>query len=306
MRIAVMGAGGVGGCLGALLTKAGTDVTLIARGEHLQAMRANGLRLDQPDGTITVPVNATDNPSEVGTFDLILLTVKTYQIPEAVQVVTSMVGPDTQIVTLQNGVDSADPVIAAFGPDRVLPGTSYTIASILSPGVIGQQSQTARIVFGREDGQMTAEAQAAQAALVPAIDAELTNRISSVLWSKFLLTAPGNAINATARFPVTRFIQTEQGRALLLGAMQEITAVGLAAGVNIEPDTIEKGFRFMESLPADQRMSMLGDIQAGRPLELVAQSGAVVRIGRQVGVPTPINDALYALLLPHIDGTPSD
>ncbi len=299
-----MGAGGVGGCLGALLTKAGSDVTLIARGEHLQAMQKNGLRLDQPGGTFTVPVNAAGDPSHVGPVDLVLLAVKTYQISDAVQAMAPMVGPNTQVITLQNGVDSADEVVAAFGPDRVLPGTSYTIASIVSPGVIRQQSKTARIVFGREDGQMSPEALAVQAALVPAVDAELTGNIAGVLWSKFLLTAPGNAINATARFPVTRFIQTEQGRALLLGAMQEITAVGLAAGVDIEPDAIEKGFKFMESLPQDQRMSMLGDIESGRPLELEAQSGAVVRIGRRAGVPTPINDALYALLLPHKDGVP--
>ncbi len=299
-----MGAGGVGGCLGALLTNAGSDVTLVARGEHLQAMRKNGLRLDQPDGSFTAPVKVTYDPSQVGPVGLVLLAAKTYQISDAIQAMAPMVGPNTQVVTLQNGVDSAVEVASAFGEERVLPGTSYTIASIVSPGVIKQQSPTARIVFGRVDARMTAEAQAVQAVLVPAVDAELTRKITSVLWSKFLLTAPGNAINATARFPVTRFIQTEQGRALLLGAMQEIVAVGLAAGVEIEPDAIEKGFKFMESLPQDQRMSMLGDIEAGRPLELEAQSGAVVRIGRQVSVPTPINDALYGLLLPYKDGAP--
>lgn len=187
----------------------------------------------------------------------------------------------------------------------MLPGTSYSIASIESPGVIGQQSQTARIVFRREDGQLTAEAMSVKAALVPAIDAELTEDITIVLWSKFLLTAPANAINATARFPITRLIQTDGDRALLSGAMEEVVAVGLASGVNIDPEAIAKGFRFMESLPQDQRLSMLDDIEAGRPLELEAQSGAVVRIGRRVNVPTPINNSLYALLLPHKDGTPA-
>jgi len=305
MRIAVMGAGGVGGCLGALLTQAGADVTLIARGEHLKAMRQNGLRLVQQTTEFTVPVNATSEPSEVGTADLVLLAVKTYQITEASQAIRPLIGPKTQIVTLQNGVDSADELVREFGPDRVLPGASYTIASIESPGVIKQQSKTARIVFGRADGQITPEAEAVQDCLTPAIDAELTGDIASVLWSKFLLTAPGNAINATARFPVTRLIQTDEGRNLLIGAMQEVAAVGLAAGVNIDPEAIPKGIKFMESLPQDQRMSMLGDIEAGRPLELEAQAGAVVRIGRRVNVPTPINEALYALLLPHKDGAPA-
>jgi 2-dehydropantoate 2-reductase len=304
MRIAVMGAGGVGGCLGALLVRSGADVTLVSRGENLRAMQRNGLQLLHPSGPFTVPVNATDDPSQIGPVDIVLFAVKTYQITEAIQAMRPMIGPKTQIVTLQNGVDSADELVAEFGSDRVLPGTSYTIASIKSPGVIGQQSQTARIVFGREDGQMTAEVMSVQAALAPAIDAEFTDDIASVLWSKFLLTAPANAMNATARFPITRLIQTEGGRVLLSGAMEEVVAVGLASGVNIDPEAITKGFRFMESLPQDQRMSMLDDIEAGRPLELEAQSGAVVRIGRRVNVPTPINDSLYALLLPHRDGKP--
>ena len=304
MRIAVMGAGGVGGCLGALLTQAGADVTLIARGEHLKAMRQNGLRLVQQTTEFTVPVNATSEPSEVGTADLVLLAVKTYQITEASQAIRPLIGPKTQIVTLQNGVDSADELFREFGPDRVLPGASYTIASIESPGVIKQQSKTARIVFGRADGQITPEAEAVQDCLTPAIDAELTGDIASVLWSKFLLTAPGNAINATSRFPITQLIKTNEGRNLLVGAMEEVAAVGLAAGVDIDPEAIPKGIKFMESLPEDQRMSMLDDIEAERPLELEAQAGAVVRIGRRVNVPTPINDTLYALLLPHKDGAP--
>ena len=198
MRIAVMGAGGVGGCLGALLAQSGADVTLVSRGEHLRAMQENGLRLVQPSGSFNVPVNATDDAAQMGLADVVLFTVKTYQITEAIKTMHPMIGPNTQIVTLQNGVDSADELAARFGTDRVLPGTSYTIASIESPGVIRQQSQTARIVFGRDDGQTTPEAVAVQAALAPAIDAELTEDIASVLWSKFLLTAPANAINATA------------------------------------------------------------------------------------------------------------
>ncbi len=304
MRIAVMGAGGVGGCLGARLLQAGANVTLVARGEHLEAMQRKGLRLKQANGHFTVPVKATDDPCEVGPVDLVLLAVKTYQIPEAARAMDPMIGPKTQIVTLQNGVDSADGLTESFGPDRVLPGTSYTIASIESPGVIKQQSKTARIIFGRADGQITPEAEAVQDCLTPAIDAELTGDIASVLWSKFLLTAPGNAINATSRFPITQLIKTNEGRNLLVGAMEEVAAVGLAAGVNIDPEAIPKGIKFMESLPEDQRMSMLDDIEAGRPLELEAQAGAVVRIGRRVNVPTPINDTLYALLLPHKDGAP--
>ncbi len=305
MRIAVMGSGGVGGCLGGLLARLGADVTLIARGDHLLAMRQDGLRIIQQTDSFTVPVNATGDPSQVGPVDLVLFAVKTYQIPEAIQDMRPLAGVKTQIVTLQNGVDSAEALVREFGPDRVLPGASYTIAFIESPGVIRQLSQTARIAFGREDGRMTGEALAAQGALAPAIDAELTGDIASVLWSKFLLTAPANAINATARFPVTRLIKTDEGRSLLLGAMREVAAVGLASGVNIDPGAIENGIRFMESLPSDQRMSMLTDIEAGRPLELEAQAGAVVRIGRRVNVPTPINDALYALLLPHKDGRPA-
>jgi 2-dehydropantoate 2-reductase len=305
MRIAVMGAGGVGGRLGARLIQAGADVTLVARGEHLQAMQRRGLRLNQANGHLTVPVNATDDPSKIGPVDLVLLTVKTYQIADAANSMEPLVGPETQVITLQNGVDSASVLLEKFGPDRVLPGTSYTIASIESPGVIRQQSKTMRIVFGREDGQITPETKAALDCLTPAIDAELSTDIASVLWSKFLLTAPGNAINATSRFPITRLIQTDEGRDLLIGAMEEVAAVGVAAGVNIDPDAIQKGLSFMESLPQDQRMSMLTDIEAGRPLELEAQSGAVVRIGRRVGVPTPINDSLYALLQPHKDGRPT-
>jgi 2-dehydropantoate 2-reductase len=303
MRIAVMGAGGVDRCLGARL--AGADVTLVARREHLQAMQRRGLRLNQANGHLTVPVNATDDPAKVGPVDLVLLAVKTYQIAEAADSMEPLVGPKTQIVTLQNGVDSASILLEKFGLDRVLPGTSYTISSIESPGVIRQQSKTMRIAFGREDGQITPEAKGALDCLTPAIDAELSTDVASVLWSKFLLTEPGNAINATSRFPITQLIQTTEGRDLLIGAMEEVAAVGVAAGVNIELDAILKGIRFMESLPLDQRMSMLTDIEAGRPLELEAQSGAVMRIGRRVNMPTPINDTLYALLQPHKDGRPA-
>ena len=167
-----MGAGGVGGCLGALLTQAGADITLITRGEHLRAMQEHGLRLNQQTGSFTIPVNATDDPSQVGPVDLVLFAVKTYQVPEAVKAIRPLTGLQTQIVTLQNGVDSAGELVREFGPDRVLPGVSYTIAFIESPGVIRQQSQTARIVFGREDGQMTAQAVAVPAGLAPAVDAE--------------------------------------------------------------------------------------------------------------------------------------
>ena len=305
MRIAVMGSGGVGGCLGGLLARAGADVTLIARGNHLLAMQRDGLTINQQTGSFNVTVNATGNPAEVGPVDIVLFAVKTYQVPQAIEDMGPLAGPETQIVTLQNGVDSAGPLVGRFGPDRVLPGASYTIAFIESPGVVRQLSRTARIVFGRADGQMGDGALAVQEALTPAVDAELTGDIAAVLWSKFLLTAPANAINATSRFPVTRLIQTREGRELLLGAMREVAAAGRTSDVNIDPQAIEKGMRFMESLPPDQRMSMLDDIEAGRPLELEAQAGAVVRIGRQVNVPTPINDALYALLLPHKDGRPA-
>jgi len=265
-----MGAGGVGGCLGARLIQTGADVTLVARGEHIQAMQRTGLRLNQANGHLTVPVNATDDPSRVGPVDLVLLAVKTYQVTEAADAINLVVGPNTQIITLQNGVDSASVLFEKYGPERVLPGTSYTIES---PGVIRQQSKTMRIVFGKEDGRITPEAEAVRDCLTPAIDAELSADITSVLWSKFLLTAPVNAINATSRFPITRLIQTDEGRDLLIGAMEEVAADGVAAGVNIEPDAIQKGLRFMENLPQDQRMSMLTDIEAGRPLELEAQSG---------------------------------
>ena len=186
----------------------------------------------------------------------------------------------------------------------MLPGTSYSIASIESPGVIGQQSQTARIVFHREDGQLTAEAMSVKAALVPAIDAELTEDITIVLWSKFLLTAPANAINATARFPITRLIQTDGDRALLSGAMEEVVAVGLASGVNIDPEAIAKGFRFMESPPRPT------PVHARRYRSRQAPGvGSAVRGGRSYRPAaqraTPINNSLYALLLPHKDGTPT-
>ena len=304
MRIAIMGAGGIGGCYGGLLAKAGFDVTLIARGAHLEAITEKGLRLVQPEGEFTVDVAATGNPSLVGTVDLVIFSVKAHQNLTAVPLIKPLIGVETTVLTIQNGVESADEIGQEYGAERVLPGSAYVISNVVSPGVVKQQSQIPRVAFGESNGERSQRAIAVQDAFLKAnIMAELSDDISRVLWSKLLYNSPANGMASAARLSPRDLIEYPEGRSMFKLAIQEVADVGTASGVPLGKDDVQGAMDLIAARPMGARGSMQADLESGRPLELDAIVGSVGRIGRKLNVPTPIFDILYTLLLPHIDGT---
>jgi len=305
LKIAVMGAGGIGGCYGGLLAQAGNDVTLIARGAHLAAIKEKGLQLIQPEGDFTVAVAATDDPSQVGPVELVIFSVKAHQNSKAVPLIEPLIGEDTTILTIQNGVESAEELGQDYGAERVLPGSAYLLSNITSPGVIKQLSLVPRVAFGESNGDRSQRAVAIRDTFCEAnIEAELSDDISKALWSKLLYNSPANAMASAARLSPRDLIEYPHGAAMFRSAIQEVANVGTAYGIPFGQDDVQGAMDLITARPMGARGSMQADLEAGRPLELEAIVGSVRRIGRKVNVPTPVFDMLYTLLLPHIDGSP--
>ena len=301
MRIAIMGAGGVGGCLGGLLGKAGNDVWLIVRGEHLEAIRANGLKLVRPDTEFVVQVNATDNPAEVGPVDLVLFTVKTYQNRHVITTLKPLMGHETSVITLQNGVESHEQLGAVLGPSNILPGAYWASSHILSPGVIGEDVP-AQISFGEIDDTDSLRSPDIRKIFRDAgIETEISLDPLQVLWEKFIVLSALAGITSAAQTRPKELLKYPDARTMFCNAMEESLAVGLAKGINLPDNLVQNSLKYIESLP-DFQNSMQGDYEAGRPTELEALSGAVIRLGKQIGVKTPVHEFLYSVLLPHKDG----
>ncbi|MYC35650.1 MAG: 2-dehydropantoate 2-reductase [Chloroflexi bacterium] len=304
MRIAVMGTGGVGGCLGALLARAGNDVSLIARGEHLKAIQASGLRLKQDDAEFTVNVPATGNPAEIGPVDLVLYTVKTYHNAQAIPSIRPLLGPGTAVLTLQNGVECHLQLAAELGPGHAMPGAYWTASSIESPGVIASVGPAPRLSFGEEAGGTSRRAEAVRDALAAAgIEVELSPEPMQVIWSKFIVLCSVAGITSAARTRIRAFLQYPEGLELFTAAMREADEVGRAKGINLPEGLVESSVDFIRGFP-DFQNSMHADFENGRPTELDALNGAVVRAGKETGIPTPVNEFIYAVLAPLKDGTP--
>ena len=304
MRIAIMGAGGVGGCLGGLLGKAGNDVWLIVRGEHLEAIRANGLKLIRPDTEFVVQVNATDNPAEVGPVDLVLFTVKTYQNRHVITTLKPLMGHETSVITLQNGVESHEQLGAVLGPSNILPGAYWASSHILSPGVIGEDVP-AQISFGEIDDTDSLRSPDIRKVFRDAgIKTEISLDPLQVLWEKFIVLSALAGITSAAQTRPKELLKYPDARAMFCNAMEESLAVGLAKGINLPDNLVQDSLKYIESLP-DFQNSMHGDYEAGRATELEALSGAVIRLGKQIGVKTPVHELLYSVLLPHKDGFPT-
>ena len=302
MKIAVMGSGGIGSCYGGLLARAGCDVTLIARGVHLQAIQQNGLQIDRRDESFTIQVPATDDPSKIGPVDLVLFTVKTYQNSEAIPFMKPLMGEESAVLTLQNGVESAEQLAQEYGAQRVLPGAAYLLGHVQSPGVVKQLRAYSRLAFGDPNGSSAPRALAVQETLSSGgITVELSGDVVKLLWQKFLFNAPGNAIVSAARVGPSAIIGTPEGYEAFKVAFQEVVNVGKASGVDVEED-VETALNHVASMSIGARSSMQTDLAAGRPLELDAMVGAVGRIGRRVNVPTPMCDLLYAILFPYKNG----
>ncbi len=303
MRIAVMGAGSTGGYFGGMLARAGNDVALIARGTHLEAIRSRGLRVVRDDEEFTVNCAATDDPSSIGPVELVLLTVKTYQNDAAIPAMTPLIGPDTAILCLQNGVDSYQAAANHLGQDRVLPGAAYIEAGMPAPGTVSQAGSVVRVVFGEADGDESARGTRIQGILAAAgIPAEFTADIHTALWSKFLFIATMAGVTSLARQTLAELMPRPEWRDVVLGCLREIEAVARASRINLPPDIYNETVSYIDGNLADLQASMHSDVMAGRPLELEALNGAVVRAGRATGVATPINDVIYAMLKPLVQG----
>ncbi|RMF50011.1 MAG: 2-dehydropantoate 2-reductase [Anaerolineae bacterium] len=300
MKIAIFGTGGVGGYFGARLAQHGHDVTFIARGAHLQAIRTQGLHVESPLGDAHIhPAQATDTPAEVGPVDAVLVGVKAWQVPEAAQAMRPLVGAHTLVLPLQNGVEAPSQLAEVLGKEHVLGGMCKISSFIAAPGHIRHAGITPYIALGELDNRRTPRVEALHAALTGAgIQAEIPQDILVAMWGKLTFIAAFSAVGAVTRLPAGAWRQVPQTRAMLIAAMNEIVRVGQAEGVAVGEKTVQSALSFTDSVPEGATASMQRDIMEGRPSELEAQTGAVVRLGHKHAVPTPVNDFLYAALLP--------
>ncbi|MCH7736851.1 MAG: 2-dehydropantoate 2-reductase [Chloroflexi bacterium] len=297
MRIAVMGAGSIGGYFGGMLARAGHDVSLIARGAHLEAIKSNGLKVVRDDEEFTVQCQSTEDPTEVGPVDLALLCVKTYQNEVAIPLMQPLVGPNTTVLCLQNGVDSYLRAAEILGEQSVLPGAAFIEAGLLGPGTVQQTGGVVRIIFGETNGAEMPRCQAIRDAFVGAgVSAEVLPDIKAGLWEKFLFIATMAGVTCMAGATLPELMPQPHWRKVVLACLAEIEAVGRAGGVGLPSDIVPDTVIYMENNLGDLNASMYTDLLAGRPLELEALNGAVVRLGQEAGAATPINDVIYAML----------
>ena len=300
MKIAVMGTGGVGGYFGGLLARQdGHQVTFIARGVHMAAINEKGLRVEsQLDGDFTAPGTATDDPASAGIQDLVLFTVKMYHNAPAIEAVRPMVGPDTVVLTLQNGIDNGDQLSEAFGPGPVMIGSVYMEGRVREPGVV-TQGGPGTAVFGELEPGVTPRAETLLKVFQDAgWRVDLAENMPGMLWKKFAYIAGSAAVNAATNTGYQEMRSIPETRELVRATIEEALSVGRALGAPIIEDSLDWAMTTMDSFPAEGRASLAKDFQEGNPVELDGLTGAVIRLGKKAGVPTPLNNALYAVLKP--------
>lgn len=302
MRIATMAAGAVGAYFGARLQAAGHEVFFIARGAHRDAMLKDGLTIQSAHGDLHLPkVNVTDDPATVGPVDVVLFAVKLWDTEQAVEAARPLLGPDTRVVTLQNGVDSYERISPIVGAARAVPGVTYVVTVIDRPGVIKQTSQFQSIICGtidgRPDARLRAFVDAAKAAKIPIT---LSDNIQRDRWHKFIFLSGTSGVTAVTRNPMGPILADPDTRALFRNIMQETFAVGKAKGVALDPGFVDERMAFADNnVPATMKASMANDLDRGNRLELDWLAGEVCRLGRELKVPTPVNDTIYAALKLH-------
>ncbi len=300
-RVAVYGAGAVGGYFGGRLAQAGIDVTFIARGEHLAAIRAKGLRIESIQGDFSIqPAQVTHDPQKVGIVDVVILGVKAWQVRDAALALQPMIGPDTTVLPLQNGVDAARILVDVLGGDPVVGGLCRIMCTIVAPGTIRHEGAAPYVAFGELDRSPGPRLERLRQmfARVEGVSAEAVEDIQAALWNKFLLIAPWSGVGAVTRAPIGVIRDLPETRALLEGAMQEICELAAAQNIHLPPDAVARMMAFVAKLPPAGVASMQRDIMAGRPSELNEQTGAAHRLGLELGVTTPVNSFIYSSLLP--------
>src|SRR5918996_4682454 len=294
-----MGTGGVGGYFGGRLAQAGAHVHLIARGEHLKSLREKGLRVKSVKGDFDISLPATDDPAEVGACDFVLFTVKAFHTQSAASQLDPLIGSDTAVVSLQNGVDNEDAIAAAVGAAHVMGGIAYIFAEIAEPGVIAHTGGPATLVFGEIDGTRSERGELLLKQCSEAgIGAELSENIRAGLWSKFAFICAMAGTTSALRLPLGEIRSTAESWALFRRILEEVHSVAAAEGVALPSDTPARQLAFAESLEPGGYSSLHFDMTHGRPMELEALHGTVVRLGRKNGVAIPMTEPVYAMLKP--------
>ena len=303
MRIAIVGSGGVGGYFGGRLAATGTDVTFLARGAHLEAMRAHGLRIDSPKGNVHLAnVKAESDPAAVGPVDVVFFAVKLYDTESALSLLPPLVGPRTVVVGFQNGVETVGTLTRAVGASHTAGGVSYVSAVIAEPGVIRHTAMD-HLIFGMPDGSPSPQLESLLEACRPAgFQVTLSRDITVDVWTKFVRISVFSAMTAVTRSPIGVIVNDPELLEMLKAAARETLAVAHAKGVQVSGTIDEDVAVAYKALPPQAKASMLEDLERGRRIELPWLSGAVVRLGREVGVPTPIHAFISTVLKPYVAG----
>ena len=304
MRIAVIGAGGIGGIYGAGLAQAGADVTFVARGAHLAAMRENGLRVEGDRGETHVkPAKATDDIGSIGPVDYVLSCVKLWDVEASGAQLRPIVGPDTAVVPLQNGVDAHERLIPILGREAVMGGTAFVTGSIVAPGVVRQTGTYCQMTFGELGGGVSRRGEQLRGICAEAgIDGILSRDVRVPIWQKFLMLVPLANVNALTRLPLGKYRADPDTWRLVEASLRETESVGRAEGVALPADAFEHGLATIRSMPDHHMTSMGNDLLRGNRLELPWFAGKVAELGRRHGIPTPANDFVYAALKLHANG----
>lgn len=300
MKFAMLGSGGVGGYFGARLAAAGHEVTFIARGEHLAAIQAGGIHLESGLGNADIdPANATGDTADAGQVDCVIIAVKLWDTEAAGRAALPMLGPQTTVISLQNGVESDEILAPIVGPERLIGGVAFIASSIKRPGVIAHLGAMQRIVIGEPAGGASKRVAALESALLEAgINAEVSEDIGRTIWEKFVFLVGLSATTTLMRTTIGPVREDPESRAFLLDAMREVVAVGRAKGVGLAADFAENRLDFADGLPAEMTSSMRHDLDRGNKLEVGWLSGAVARFGQQLAIPVPVNRTVFAALKP--------
>ncbi|MCP4329639.1 MAG: 2-dehydropantoate 2-reductase [Alphaproteobacteria bacterium] len=303
-----MGSGGVGGYFGARLAANGEDVTFIARGLHLEAIRGGGLKVESRLGDLHIhPAKATEDPAEIGPVDYVLFSVKLWDTERAGEAIRPLIGPETAVISLQNGIDPEETLCAILGPDHVMGGVARIAAVIAAPGVIRHTGEMAGVDFGELDNARTARAERLLDALVGAgVDSTLADDIVKAIWQKFVLLAAFSALTSLTRLPIGSLRSDPDTRTLLTELMRENAAVAAARGTDLGAGIVERLVAVVDGFPDDMTSSMAQDLIRGNRLELEWLAGAVVRMGRELDVPTPVNGFIRTALKHHAEGSETD
>lgn len=300
MRIAIFGAGGIGGYLGGRLSQAGEEVVLIARGEHLKAIKEHGLRVDSVKGDfVAIPALATDNPTEAGTVDAVILGVKAWQVVDAAMAMRPMVGPETIVVPMQNGVEAPAQLASVLGDKAVVVGLGGLISYIVGPGHILHAGGEPFVAFGETDNSTTERTQNLLHAFQNAgVQASIPSNIQAALWGKLAFMAANSGVGAITRVPSGQWRSLPGSWEMAQQVVREVLAVAAGQGIEMPKDAFTSAVSRLEGSPPNGTSSMQRDLMEGRPSELEVQSGGVVRLGLEAGVPTPVNSFIYNSLLP--------